>query len=752
MKNRILAWWIWLMPGLVLVVSLTVTYQFWRRAQLAAAAERQIEFNFRCREVNSNIAQRMLAYEEVLHGVAGLFAASPNVDRRRFQTYVDSLQVGEKYPGIQGIGFSKIVPAAEKAEHVAAIRREGFATYDVRPAGEREFYTAIIYLEPFDERNLRAFGYDMYSEPVRRQAMEQSRDTGSAVLSGKVILVQEYKGHVQSGFLMYLPIYRTGVRLDTVADRRAGIVGWAYMPFRIEDLMQGLFGERADDLRIEIHDGDTPSPASLMFVSSTASGADPEASLQTTSRLRIAEHDWTLEISSNPAFEKRQPQGYSGTIAVVGVGWSLLLALLLHVLLTGRRRAEKLVQQRTTELVVARDQAQAANRAKSAFLASMSHELRTPLTAILGFSELMTQDPAISGRARNSLNIILRSGEHLLALINDILEIAKIETGHAEIKCRNVDLGEMLRNVISMMQGRAKAKGLSLVLAPSPGLSLTVNTDPVKCRQILVNLLGNAIKFTDAGQVVVRLHAETTPAGQVLTVEIHDTGVGISQSDMDRIFHPFEQAGDRLPEGAGLGLAITRHYVQMLGGQISVESKPGKGSCFRFTIPVGEIDANGVQAPAPTFQPGDHGRRASDFRILIVEDQPDNRQLLHCFVEPLDFQVRDAANGLEAVNAFQEWHPHLILMDRRMPDLDGLEATRRIRNLPGGAETVIIAVSAHAFKEEQREMMEAGCNDFLVKPFMANDLLALLRKHLRLDLDQADKAPAPPGAPPEENR
>jgi PAS domain S-box-containing protein len=403
-----------------------------------------------------------------------------------------------------------------------------------------------------------------------------------------------------------------------------------------------------------------------------------------------------------------------------------------------REHLEELVKQRTVELAESRDQAQVANRAKSVFLANMSHELRTPLTAILGFSELMARDPANHRQTKDKLGIILRSGEHLLALINDILEISRIEAGQVEIKCSDVNLGKMVRDVISMMQGRAKAKGLSLVLEQSSDFPHSVNTDPVKFRQILLNLVGNAIKFTDAGQITIRLLAKTTPTGQVLTVEVHDTGIGISQGDMDCVFHPFEHAGTRMHEGAGLGLAISRQYVQMLSGNISVDSKRGKGSCFRFTIPVGQAGTGSVQMPSPPSQSGGIGSPVADIRILIVEDRPNNRQLLHCIVESLNLQVRDAVNGQEAVAIFQEWRPQIILMDWRMPVMDGLEATRQIRVLPGGAETVIIAVSAHVFKEDQLEMLEAGCNDFLAKPFMTDDLLALLKKYLHLDLVEAE--------------
>ena len=416
-------------------------------------------------------------------------------------------------------------------------------------------------------------------------------------------------------------------------------------------------------------------------------------------------------------------------------------------LLQHRDHLEELVAQRTAELAEARDQAQAANRAKSAFLANMSHELRTPLTAVLGFSEVIARDPAIPGRIRDNLAIIIRSGEHLLALINDILDLSKIEAGRIEIERHDTDLGELVRDVINMMRGRAEAKGLNLLLNQSSDFPRFVNTDAGKLRQVLVNLVGNAIKFTHAGQVAVRLTATATADGHLLTAEIQDTGIGIARDDLDRIFRPFEQIGSRMTEGTGLGLAITRQFVQMLGGRISVDSEPGKGSCFRFTIPVGRVDPASAQALPVLRHPLRIGSPTADLRILIVEDQPENRLLLRCFLEPLDLQIRDAVNGEEAIAIFQEWRPRLIFMDRRMPVLDGLEATRRIKALPGGAETIVIAVSAHSFKEEQREMLAAGCTDFIAKPFGSDDLLNLLKKQLHLELVYGDaeesKSPGP---------
>ena len=410
-------------------------------------------------------------------------------------------------------------------------------------------------------------------------------------------------------------------------------------------------------------------------------------------------------------------------------------------LLKHQEHLAELVQERTAELAAARDLAQAANRAKSVFLANMSHELRTPLTAILGFTEILSRDPEIRGRSRDNLSIVMRSGEHLLALINDILDLSKIEAGRLEIDRRNVDMGELIGDVINMMRVRAETKRLRLILDQASGFPRFANTDPGKFRQILVNLISNAIKFTSAGQITLRLAAEPAAAGHLLSIEVRDTGIGIKRDDLDRIFLPFEQTAGTaaLTEGTGLGLTITRQYVEILGGRIVVESEPGKGSCFRFTIPAGRCDPDSARLPPGLDYPVRIAGPATVVRALIVEDQPENRLLIRHFLEPLDFQIREAVNGQEALAVFQEWQPQVIFMDRRMPVLDGLEATRKIRTLSGGAETVIIAVSARSFKEEQLEMLAAGCNGFIAKPFGSGDIMALLKQHLHLEFVYEEK-------------
>jgi CHASE1-domain containing sensor protein len=276
------------LPWLALAVSLAVTYQLWKTAQRNARQELQTSFEFHVHEANSRIEQRMETYEQVLQGAKGLFAASISVERDEFHAYISTLRLEQDYPGIQGVGFSLIVPAARKDEHIAALRKEGFPAYAIRPEGERDPYTSIIYLEPFTDRNLRAFGYDMYSEPVRRAAMDQARDSGQAVLSGKVKLVQETEERAQAGCLMYLPVYKNGAARDTLVDRRANSMGWVYSPFRMNDLMTGLYSDHTAEFRIEIYDGEEMTDQTRMYDSDDRPNPKVGARFQAVHRIQIA--------------------------------------------------------------------------------------------------------------------------------------------------------------------------------------------------------------------------------------------------------------------------------------------------------------------------------------------------------------------------------------------------------------------------------------------------------------------------------
>jgi PAS domain S-box-containing protein len=899
----------WRSTWIVLVVGLIITATATLHIKSGVEKIAEHEFIYLCNEIDNKIIERLDNHASILQSGVAFFNASETVTREEWRIFNGAQKVEKQLPGIQGIGFSLLIPRAELARHIQGIRREGFPDYTLKPDGDREVYSSIIYLEPFSDRNLRAFGYDMFSEPVRRAAMERARDTNAAALSDKVVLVQETSTDIQAGVLMYVPVYRKSMPTETVEQRRAAIHGWVYSPYRMNDLMQGTIGdlntEKEKQLYLQVFDGEQPSPSSLLYQSFPEENQKSGEQISNLFPVRFLQipidfngKHWTLRF--------RQIDGGFFTLAYIGVWLTLVggisITLLLFALIrsllntraeaqriaenlteelrenrtmlqqildtvphaifwkdkagvylgcnlvfppavglvgteqvigktdfdmpwprkeaevyreddaqvvasgipkrniveqmqqvdgarlwisttklpllnaqgevqgvlgvfediTNRKRMEdelfashvnleKKVLERTRELEkvnaaltaeiqeraksqialseselryrtlftrasigililsmdgkvieinelfarmhgysveemlsmnlkdldtpetfqlaperfrrilagdnltfevehyhkdrhifplevsasrvsaggksfilcfhldiierkqaerdrIAREVAEEASLTKSLFVANMSHEIRTPMNAILGFAQILESDPSLTSEQAEYVRIITHSGAHLLRLIGDILDISKIESGRITLSEATFSLHDLLSDVETMFHSRVSAKGLQLLMERDANTPRYVTGDESRLRQVFVNIIGNASKFTVTGWIAVRVRTDVV-VGKTggdentlrLVVEVEDTGPGIPDEEMGWIFGSFQQGGAGVKiGGTGLGLAISRRFVEMMRGELTATSQVGKGSCFRFEVllkPAGEVAVQDKMLP-----------------------------------------------------------------------------------------------------------------------------------------------------------
>ncbi len=405
------------------------------------------------------------------------------------------------------------------------------------------------------------------------------------------------------------------------------------------------------------------------------------------------------------------------------------------------------------ELEQARREAEAANQAKSDFLAKMTHELRTPLSAIIGFSEMMGRDDTLNEGQSEHVGIINSSGEHLLGVINDVLEVSKIEAGKSEVRPERVDLEGLLKSAYAMLSGSAREKGVELAFAAKSTLPKWVETDKNKVRQILINLLNNAIKFTNEGGVNLKvganyLHEEVREPSRfplILQIEVEDSGPGISDEDLPHLFQRFVQTncGKSSGQGTGLGLAIVKGFAEMMGGGVSVYSKVEEGSTFTVRLPMVQLVDNG----AGEVEAANHGREViglapgqRKIRVLLADDQPMNRLLMRKFLHGAGFTLEEAEDGREAVEKWRDWRPDIIFMDEDMPHLRGTEATRRIAEEAAGQDMpVIVSLTAYALEDQRIAALDAGCADFLAKPFKRSDLFEVIARHLPVEYEYREE-------------
>ena len=707
--NEVTAW-------LVLVLSIVITALGWVLSSQAIEKRANDRFSFEVRDAQERIQSRINQYQQILRGGAAFFDAHTSVNREHWQVYVASLNLQRELPGVQGFAFAERVFPEALQQYENRIRAEGFPNYSVTPPGEREVYFPITLIEPFDERNQRAFGYDMFSEPVRREAMRRAMDTGQPTVSGLVQLKQGDERNPAPGFLIYLPVYTQGVDLSSVDSRRQAIRGFVYSPFVASDLMQNVLGNEKIPLHFQLYDAESRVPESLIYDS--ASGVDTPQQLQlfdhthaVTVPVELSGRTWTARFESTPDFDRDVHNSLPNLILLAGGAIDLMLFLTIYSLVQQRRR-------------------QSASNAKSQFLANMSHEIRTPLNAILGFNTLLGEqltDP----QAKEYVKQVQEASEQLLGMVEDVLSFSQIESGVIDLEAIEFDLHEQAAKTVRQFALRARQQGLEIELEVDAMTPLMVKGDPTRYTQVVGNLLSNAIKFSARGPIRVTVQADQVDEHNALIrTEVHDRGIGFDLNEFDRLTEPFEQADNTTTRrfgGTGLGLAISKRLSGLMCGQLYVLSSSSEGSVLGFTMSVKPVYVNAVPIEPRTPAPSLAGKK-----ILVVEDNLLNQHVIKSLLAGMKVQVTLAENGAQAVNAVQlDPDLDLVLMDIHMPVMNGIDATKAIRELAGpSARIPIVALTACALQEDETACREAGVDEFLTKPVNVPVLHAVLSRFL----------------------
>jgi signal transduction histidine kinase/DNA-binding NarL/FixJ family response regulator len=699
-----------LVVGLIVTFVATAFVREWevreRRDLVAQASAGHVEA----------LTGQLIRSREVLFAIESLFNARREITRTEFRDFVANTL--SRHREIQGLAWDPRVPATARGQWEARARADGFESFQIVeqqhgalvPAGDRPEYFPVFFMENLS-RNEPALGFDLRSEEKRRAALERARDTGLAAATPPIRLVQEPGS--QLGFLVLLPIYERQV--SSLEERRSSLRGFAVAVYRIGDLVDAsLRAAVTRGLAVTVTDAES---GEVIFTQAPAmpGGARWESTID------VAGRPWTLRFEASAAL---------GGSAVLWQAWiSMAAGIIITGLLSAylwshsRRTAELAVSNRALQAEIAirkaaEATAQSATRAKSAFLANMSHEIRTPLNAILGYADILLRRDRLDAFQRDAVRTIAGSSGHLLHLINDILDLSKIDAGHMEMARANFDLQALVHEIAIMFQPLCEERNLTMCVdGLDHGHSLRVVGDAGKLRQALINLLGNAVKYTETGLVTLRLIERGESRWRF---EVEDTGPGIPREIRDCIFEPFRQGcSGNEKGGTGLGLSIASRQVELMGGTLALESSADTGSLFAFTLHL--PSAFGWRTPVTRSRERYRLAPGHRVRALVVDDVLENRRVLSTILTMGGCETLVAENGLQAIESVREFTPDIVFVDLRLPGLDGFETARQLSSELNGRLRVV-ATSASVLDGEQERSLADGCDAFVAKPFGADQI------------------------------